>query len=298
MSDILIVSDGRPGHLNQSIALAKYLGYPYEIVEVLPKYRWSKALSYVLDRAGIETTRIYQPIVLKSDKYRYVIGAGSGTYYMTKTVAHRVGAKSIAMMLPKGYRYDYDLIFAQAHDDLPAADNIIQLPANFAYVEPQGLYQAKKRSVGVIIGGNNSLFTMKAKHLKAQLDVIFDRFRGYEIAVTTSPRTPADVEEMIEAYGFDYQVIFSKNPINPIADFLDQCETVCITGDSTSMISEAISFGSANVVVLPLHVNKPNKFTRFVAGLEEEGYVHLFDGTIKDANRKIDFSQYAQRVLA
>ena len=63
------------------------------------------------------------------------------------------------------------------------------------------------------------------------------------------------------------------------------------------MISEAISYGNAAVIVLPLLVKRENKFSSLVTSLEGEGYLHIFDGTIEQKNRKIDFSSFAKKVL-
>ena len=137
---------------------------------------------------------------------------------------------------------------------------------------------------------------MSKEKLQAQLEIVMKAYEGFEIAVTTSPRTSDEVEALIESYGFDYTVIFSQNPINPIPDFLEQCESVFITGDSTSMISEAVSYGTSNVIVLPLESREENKFTRFIETLAQEGYLHIFDGTIQKRNRKIDFKSYLKEV--
>ena len=293
MKQILILNDGRMGHLNQSIAFANYMGYVYDIVEVLPKYRWSKILTYLFDKIGIKTDILFHPVVLDKQSYSLVVGTGSWTYYMVKVLSKKLQAKSIVMMLPKGYRYKgFDIIFAQQHDIPPSYHNIIEIPANFAYIQPQGLYKAKKKSVGIVIGGDNKVFTMSKEKLKLQLDAIVKQYKGYEIAVTTSPRTSKEVETLIQSYHFEYEVIFSQHPINPIPDFLDQCECVCITGDSTSMISEAVSYGKANIIVLPLESSQENKFERFVQSLEKEGYLHIFDESIENKNRKIDFRTY------
>ena len=290
MKRILILNDGRAGHLNQSIALAKYLELPYDVVEVQFKNKAYKAFSYLLDKMGIYSQFLFDAKVNRV--YDVVVGTGSSTYYAVKVLASVKNAKSIAMMLPKDYRFDFDMIFAQSHDNPPKQKNIIEIPANFSYVEPQGLYVAKKHAIGIIIGGDNKIFTMSKEKLQVQLDLIVKHYQGYEIAVTTSPRTSEVVEQLIESYHFDYEVIFSKNPINPIPDFLELCETVFITGDSTSMISEAIAYGSSNVIVLPLESKEDNKFERFVKALEREGYLYIFDGTIKNRNKKIDFREY------
>ncbi len=338
---ILIVSDGRKGHLNQSIALAKYLGYEYDIMEVGFKNRFFKLLSYLFDRVGLYTMSIldmsmdtqakleydefchscegrnpekmrdgqqllFQSLVEtdgvianevwqsknKFDNYDIAVCAGSSTYFATKAISKKLNLKSVAMMLPRGYRYNFDVIFAQIHDNPPRLSNIIEIPANFSFIQPLGLYKPKKQSVGIIIGGNNSSLEMNKDKLKKQLDFIKKHFKDFEIAVTTSPRTSKEIEELIVSYHFDYEVIYSLNSVNPIPDFLAKCETVFITSDSTSMISEAISFGKANIVVLPLVSKKQNKFVKFISKLETDGYLHIFDGKIINKNKKIDFTQY------
>jgi len=294
--NILILSDGRMGHLNQSIAFAKHLNAHYEIIPVNFRYKICKLLSYAFDKCKIYTPKLFHIKSLPETPFDLIVSAGSSTYYATKTVSKKLGIKSVAMMLPQSYRYDFDLIFAQSHDTPPKQDNIIELPANFSYVEPKGLFTPQKKAIGLIIGGNNSLFVMDKERLKTQLDFIFQTFQCYEIAITTSPRTSKEIEELIACYPFSYSVIFSQNRINPIADFLARCEVVFITIDSTSMISEAISYGTSSVEILPLSDIKKNKFFTMAQNLEKEGYLHLFNGTLAHYNRKIDFKQYAQKV--
>ncbi|MGB5507099.1 MAG: ELM1/GtrOC1 family putative glycosyltransferase [Sulfurovum sp.] len=294
MSSVLILSDDRMGHLNQSLAFVKYVDASYDVMSVKFRYKWYKALSYILDKIGIYTEKLFDAQIDK--KYDMVVGTGSTTSYATKVLAKKMHAKSVAMMLPRGYRYDFDIIFAQSHDNPPKQENIIEIPANFSYVEPRGLYQSGKQSIGIVIGGDNKHFKMDRAKLKVQLDFIKQYYEAYEVAITTSPRTSEEIESLIASYGFDYEVIFSRNPINPIPDLLDQCEIVCITGDSTSMISEAISYGRSNVVVLPLESKEENKFTRFIETLEKEGYLHIFNGNIKNKNKKIDFKTYLKEV--
>jgi hypothetical protein len=317
LKQILIISDGRKGHLNQSIALAKYLNYKYDVVEVNFRSKIHKAISYIFDNVGFYTMSLFdleerfrnkfgmtnsshhevlprhsELVSGSKNEYSIVVSAGSSTYYAAKVIAKKFTAKTVAMMLPRGYRYDFDLIFAQSHDNPPRLPNVIEIPANFSFIKPLGLYKPNKQSVGIIIGGNNSYLEMNKEKLKEQLDFIKKQFRDYEIAVTTSPRTPKEIEELIKTYHFDYEIIYSQNPINPIPDFLAHCDTVFITSDSTSMISESISFGEANIFILPLVSKKENKFGKFISKLETDGYLHIFDGKIINKNQKIDFTQY------
>jgi len=304
------VSDGRKGHLNQSIALAKYLGCEYDVIKVHFKHKIYKMLSYLFDSVGFYTMSLFDleerfknlsgmtsnnhpKLASRSiNIYSLVICAGSSTYYAAKVIAKKLNVKTVAMMLPRGYRYDFDVVFAQTHDNPPKASNIIEIPANFSFIQPFGLYKPKKHSIGIVIGGNNSYLEIDKNKLKVQLDFIKKQFKDFEIAVTTSPRTSKDVEELVKNYHFEYEVIYSLNPINPIPDFLSQCNTVFITSDSTSMISESISFGEANIVILPLVSKKENKFGKFISKLETDGYLHIFDGKIINKNKKIDFTKY------
>ncbi len=130
MRRALILSDDRMGHLNQSLAFVKYLDLSYDVMPVKFKYRWYKSLSYILDKIGITTEKFFDLQIDK--KYDIVVGTGSTTSYATKVLAKKMHAKSVVMMLPRGYRYDFDIIFAQSHDNPPKQDNIIEILANFS----------------------------------------------------------------------------------------------------------------------------------------------------------------------
>jgi mitochondrial fission protein ELM1 len=130
------------------------------------------------------------------------------------------------------------------------------------------------------------------------MDRIAQRYGEYEIAVTTSPRTSGEIEALVSSYGFDYEVIHSRDRINPIPDMLEQCERVFVTADSTSMISEAVSHGRCHVVVLPTGAAGENKLARMTESLRREGYLTLFGEEASGAPRKIDFALYARKVQA
>ncbi len=294
---ILILSDKRAGHENQSIAFAKYLDAKFDIIHVNFKNSFFKPFSYLLDFLHIYNKRIFTCKDILN-KYDLIVSTGSSTYYANKTLSKIHNLKSIVLMLPKGYRYNFDYIFAQNHDNPPKQENIIEIPANFSFIEPKNIYKSEKKSIGIIIGGDNSVYKMSTEVLKKQLDYIKDKFSDYDIAITTSPRTPKKIEELIESYGFEYSVIFSKNKLNPIADFLNTCKYVFITIDSTSMISEAVSFGDSFVEVLPINNQKENKFYKMTKTLETNNFLHIFDGKIANQNRKINFKKYTKKVFS
>ena len=300
MSRVLILSDGRVGHLQQSVAFAQHLELSYDIVEVSPRFVWSKVAALLCDRISCYLPWWFKHDPIPQAQYGYVVGAGSGTYYMVKHIAKKLGVKSVTMMLPKGYRYDYDLILAQSHDNPPELPLIKTLPVNLSYTQSEGIFKTEDTAaVGVIIGGENGLYRMTEGTMRVYLDEIVRRYgKSHTVAVTTSPRTPPAIEALVASYGFDYTVIYSQEKINPIPDFLAQCETVFITADSTSMISQTVSYGKSYVVVLPLERVKEGKHQCFVETLEQGEYLHLYDGSIKHRNRKIDLKRLLQKAVA
>ena len=281
---VLILSDGKKGHENQSIAYAKLLGARYRIQQVRFRSRLHKALSYLLDWLGIYSEKLFAPMVISCD-FDAVVGAGSGTYYALKLIAKHCGAKSVALMQPKGYRKNFDKVYAQYHDGGA-------MPINFSVSEPQGHYKCEGKCVALIVGGSNAVYRMQKEDIQKVVDFIFAHFPQHKKLLTTSPRTPREIEEYLAKQPFDYKVIFSQNPINPIGDFLACCERVFITIDSTSMISEAVSSGKAAVEVVPLPAKKGSKYQKMVEHLQKLGALHIFDGAVADAAKKIDLKEY------
>lgn len=290
---LLILSDGKPGHVNQSIAFARHLGYEYDLCPVNFKYRGAKALSYLLDRLGFYSSSLFKAECLMNG-YAAVVSAGSGTYYANKTLARQLGCKSVAIMLPKGYRLDFNLIVAQQHDEPPAQANIIRLPINLTYVEPQGIVvpQPGEKYIALIIGGDSQQVKMDIDQLRQQVMKIFALLPEHKVWMTTSRRTPKGVEEMLREFKYERAVFYSREPINPIPDYLQHSDYVFITADSSSMISEAVSFGSSCVEVLPLSGNLPDrsKFTQLIRALSETNCLHLFDEHIGNASEKINLT--------
>lgn len=297
-----IFSDQKPGHENQSKALADGLGLTYDIVPCTYPAKWRKTLSYLFDRW--ESDRDLAKITphLPHRQPDVLIGAGSNTFYSLKVFAKRLGVPCIAILTPKGYRLDnFDVILAPTFDNPPKADNIFPIPTNLTPARPAfykeqttaflDRYQPqKKRSVGVIIGGKNSIANVTAPWLKTQLEQLFAATPECEHWVTTSRRTSPEADAIIDSFPFEYKLIFSRERFNPIPAFVTQCEHLFVTAESTGMLSEAVAIGQSNVEILDNLEIKTNKFARFVNQLCSEGYAHIFDGTLGNSCRKVDLS--------
>ena len=309
MQKAIILTDGKAGHENQSKAFARSLGLDFELVPVKFKSPFHKALSYLLDRLGVRTVGLLQGLddILHSSTppvthSSTVIGTGSGTFYAAKALARRIGAKCGVVLYPRGYALSsFDCILAPSFDNPAERPNVVEIPANLVandaefYEKGVASFAARHAGptdnlVGVIVGGPNKCSSMSADWMKARLDEIFAANKGAQMCVTTSRRTPADVEVVVDSYPWDYKLIYSKDHFNPIPAFVKLAKRLYVTAESTGMLSEACTFGSAEVVALDNLNPGPHKFRRFVENLRAGGYV--------DGCRKIDLSAQFARARA
>ena len=282
---ILIISNSKPGHLNQSIAYAKLKNLDYDILEISNINKFKKLLSYILDFFHIYIN-LFNINVNK--QYKTIVSTGSNTYYANKCLSKKLNIQSIAIMLPKGFRYsDFDYIIAQEHDNPPKLNNIISIPVNLSVNEPK-LYIQKEENhkyLGVIIGGDNKIFKISKEQIKSELDKIFKDFPNHKKLVTTSRRTPKEIEDLCKSYSFDYKLIYSQNPnINPIPDFIDICDELYITSDSTSMISEAAANSDANINIIMLN-----------SQIQNTKYHKLID-IVQNQKSKINLKNYLKMI--
>lgn len=289
MKRILIISDGKPGHLNQSIAFCKIKNISYDILEVKFKSKFYKVLSYILDRFNFFTDALFEEHKkYYPEFYDAIVSTGSGTYYFNKLIGQKYNKKSIALMLPKSYKYsNFYYIVAQEHDHPVLLDNLVAIPLNLSYPTPKGYLKKddNKKSLAIIIGGDNGVFSMNYYLIKDKLDEIFGKYPEYLKYITTSRRTSFDIEALIDEYEFDYKLIYSREPnVNPIGDFITICDEFFITIDSTSMLSEVRANSDAKINIIELESKKEN--TKY----------HKLAAIINDMDEKLNFVKLLRKI--
>lgn len=307
----LIITDGKPGHENQSRALCEALGLPADTVCVT--YGCGrKSLSYLFDWLGIRWPHLFRaapPIgTIDAAGIRLVVGTGSTAYYPAKCMARRLNVPCVAILMPRGYRLTFDCIVVPEYDRPPERRSIVTVPVNVCPLDP-GRYQrqaaefaerhAQKRpAAGFILGGHNAVSNLDAADLHRQLRQAMEQLPDHEFWVTTSRRTPPEVDALINELPFDYRLVYSRDPnYNPTPAFVALCDRLFVTSDSASMISESVCFGSSAVEILMTHQRRADsKFLRLIRGLESRGAAHVFDGTLGDARAKIDLRARLEEV--
>ena len=302
----LVLSDGRPGHFNQSIALCRHLGMDFKVVDVAFRSSFARGVSHVFDFFGLRSRSLFSVGEFDGD-FLMVISAGSRTYYANKVLAAKLGAKSVAVLAPRGYRWNYDCLVVPEYDAARPLANVVTTPVNMTYLDEQLVAEnvvefrqrhsaGGKPAWGVIIGGDSAGSKMDTGKMAEAMDRIEAMRNGEELWVTTSRRTPTVVESDLRKRPINFLHLYSEEPYNPIPAFVQLCHRLFVTGDSTAMLSECVTAGSAAVDVLLVSNKTEAKQHRFVQRLAKGGTVTVFGETDSLSREKVDLSQVAVAV--
>lgn len=327
-TNVVLLSDGKTGHLRQSEAVSLQLqraleergirasirtirvGYRNELAR-----RFFSLLSFLshpfVCQGRLEFLKLFLTkesfTQLMSSKADFIISTGSSVAGVNYLLSHDHQAKSIAILRPGlfGFRR-FDRVILPQHDVTTrfaknknlivthAAPNLITP----AYLEAQTrsllmrfshLKSKVKTKIGVFIGGNaknvildERVMTIMLHQLKEAAEQI-----NADIMITTSRRTPPDVEQMIKRqFKKDPRCILlvlasEDNVPEAVGGMMGFADMLIVSGDSVSMISEAANSGKPTVVFSPqyreLVLKGLNKHRSIVKQLSKQGYIYTTD---------------------
>ena len=313
MPRVLILTDGKAGHENQSRAFARSIGCEADVTPVRFRFKGAKALSYLLDRLGADSVSLLalpRGETPAKGRYAAVIGTGSGVFYAAKAVARRLGVPCGVVLYPRGYSLrGFGCILAPSFDRPAARPNVVPVPVNLTSADAafyaRGTDEFLKRhpaprkpAAAVILGGPNKVADMTADWARAQLERVFAETEGCERWITTSRRTPPEVEAVIDSFPFDWKLVYSRDRFNPIPAFVSLASRLFVSAESTGMLSEAVTFGKAAVSILDNLGEGKSKFHRFVSGLVQAGAASVFEPGAPVCSKKIDLAPQFARAAA
>jgi len=282
---VWIVTDGKAGHLNQCLGLAEALGASPQIKQVTPG-AIRKALPGPLWPSPLRTIDTSSSPPWPD----LVIAAGRLTAEPVFAIRKAAGGATYCVQIqdPVHRRSQMDLIAAPAHDSL-SGPNILETTGALNQVTPERcaaeaekframLSHLPRPLVAVLIGGTSDQYRMTGENIEALVSnlksVCTD---GAGLAVTVSRRTGAENEETIRSGLADLPAwIWDGTGDNPYLGFLGLADTIVVTEDSVSMVSEACSTGKP--VFLASLDGGSEKFVRFHALLRDKGMTRPFTG--------------------
>ncbi len=336
---ILVLDDGKKGHLNQSLAVVKQIrkyrkeeGYSPEHLKVNVAAICFKNKGYKLFFNSLTPflSKYFQgrlfllKMALKKESYEniskqyadVVVSCGSGLFGVNKMMKIENNARNVTILDPgKINRAAFDLVVMPRHDaglrgeDLCrnrikgawGGDNevVTELAPNLVDVkeleatgygiplksDKMGENQ-KGPNIGLLFGGDNSYFYFSEKltRLVAESVKRVCEDQGGAYYVTTSRRTNLETENVLydvfngDKRCKDYVVGKNDKDVNTVKNILSVSDIVIVSGESISMVSEAVASGRRVLVFMPdKRRKKQTKYERFIKGLEEKGYIVCVD---------------------
>jgi mitochondrial fission protein ELM1 len=271
---VWLVTDGKPGHQNQSEGLVQALASRIPVdVKRLPVLPFWKTLTGKLFHKNFVLKLFPAPDL--------VIGAGHGTHKTLLLVSWLFGAKSIVLMKPDLPKFLFDLCLIPEHD---------AVPASAAVIVTQGVLNriiaAEKKNINhglILIGGPSKHYGWDTSEVLKQIETVVSEMRHIRWVISDSRRTPDETSEALQALEFDNVEFISVNDVDSgwLPDQLGEASYVWVSKDSVSMVYEALTSGAV-VGLLEVPEIRESRISRGVRNLLKEGKV-------------VDFSQWTSR---
>ncbi|QJE97431.1 hypothetical protein HHL09_17110 [Luteolibacter luteus] len=266
---ILILSDGKPGHENQSYGLAEAIGRVRPVEISLIRLAGLKGPFSRMRHAWKELAKHSHP--------RLLLGAGHAVHPSLLALSRRTGAPSVVLMKPSLPSSFFDLCLVPEHDlenHQPRA-NVIPTKGALNRVPPS---PAARREGGLILlGGPSGSHGWDGEAVISALEAIVVGCPDQPWAITDSRRTPEGQLSAIARRIPQFQIFpHTETGRDWLPSRLSSAAEVWVTEESISMIYEALSSG-AKVGLLPVpSLKKAGRVARGIAKLAEAGYVTSF----------------------
>ena len=262
---VWIVSDGKPGHVNQSLGLAEALARatPTDVHTLPALPAWRASLAWLLKRIP-GSARLAPDLV---------IGAGHATHPTLLAARRAHGGRAVVLMKPSLPRRCFDLCILPEHDGIAADTRTLMTAGALNRVRPATDRDA--RCGLILVGGVSPHFEWDSDAVQVQIRSILARTPDMRWTLTTSRRTPTDFLPQLPPAASLEVVPHTATTPDWLPAQLAKCAVVWVTPDSASMVFEALTAG-ADVGVFDLPVNPKSRVARAIAQLADARRVTRF----------------------
>lgn len=251
MADIWIISDEKPGHVNQSLGLVEAL------LEFQPNLTFK-----TLTLKGVSSA------LFAKKRPKLIISAGRATHFWNWILSLRFGVKNIVLMRPSLPYSFFNLALVPEHDAPPASYRVVRTKGAINRMKP-----AIKQSASqlILLGGPSKHVIWDDQRIIDQIDALAEVSNGL-LNVATSRRTPNDLLQKLRTK----KSIRLIEPDSVEADWLPNTlattEQVIVSSDSVSMVYEALTAG-CTVSLIRLESTPNSRTQQGVDSLVEQGLV-------------------------
>ncbi len=290
--EIWVLTDGRPGHISQTLGLAEALT-PVPIVKRIALRAPYRQLSPFLGWGGGRALTV-DSAAITPPWPKLVITSGRSAIPVALAIKRQTAGRTpvVNVQDPGWLRSRFDLIVAPEHDAL-TRPNIITTTGALGRITPAQLTAAAEEfgpalahlprpRIAVLIGGANAVFETPPEVSHAIGRYLADiTARGMGLMVTFSRRTGSEMEGIVRtALAGSGAAIWNGDGPNPYFAYLALADVILATEDSASMVSEAATTGKP-IYTLPLKGGSP-KFSRFHNAMRARGITRPYAGAIEN----------------
>ena len=273
-ADVWVLLGPHRGDNNQLLALAESLGAPFRPIQL--HYRWFAHLPAVARSITIAQLRLDARRAIAPPWPSLVLGIGQRSAPVARYIQRESGgrAKTVRLGDPMVSHRLFDLVITTTQYAVRDADNVVRLPITITNqdevrpdkIEARWLERFARPRRLVVIGGKTSLWRFNPEVLSAAATSLLRRaaIEGGSVIAVTSPRTSAQLVAAAQRELGDEAVI--TGPFPRYGALLAAADEIHVTGDSVSMLSDAIASGKP-VGLIPLEPDLIAQFVRLVGAI-------------------------------
>ena len=267
-ADVWVLLGPHRGDNHQVMALAEGLGVPFRPIQM--RYRWFAHVPAALRSVAISQLQPEARAEIAPPWPSLVIGIGQRSAPVARYIKQASGGRTTIVRLgdPMVSPRLFDLVITTTQYAVSDAENVVRLPVTITNppttpdpAEERWLASFPRPRRLIAVGGATSLWQLSPATIAAATQSLLraaDRDGGSVIAVT-SPRTSRRLAAAARAELGSLAVVDGDFPrYNALLSAADE---IHVTGDSVSMLSEAVAAGKP-VGLIPLDLNPIGRFIR------------------------------------
>ncbi len=268
---IWVLSDGKPGHVNQSLGLANALldqiPGDYSLIDLPTETGLFKKLRMIVSQHETPNPDI-------------IIAAGHATHLPLIWASFYYKVPSIVCMKPSLPTFLFNLCIVPRHDLPPGKiyNKLKKFPTIGAMHSIRPTPENPRENTLVLIGGPSKEYGWNPHMLKELLIDFIEPYTEGDIILTTSRITPEGFIDMLKASETRIQIVpVEETYPGWVAEQLANAKAVWVTEDSVSMVYESLGSGNpVGIIPMPREISNRSRVAYGLSMLlNEKRVIHL-----------------------
>lgn len=286
---VWVVTEDLRGTQNQCVGVAEKLGWPFEVKTISLNQPWRSLSPYL----GLENEKTFSGDTLTPPWPDLLIASGRKSIAAARYIKKQSKGKTFTVYIqdPRISPKNFDLVALPAHDPTRGS-NVLATNATPNRITEEKLAEGRKEfpefgrlpspRMAVLIGGESSVYSFSketAEKLADNLMKVKNETSG-SLMITASRRTPEPIQRLLREKLQGNNVEFWDNTgNNPYFGYMGHADTMFVTCDSASMLSEAATTGKpVYMIELDKKTDKKTRLEKLQDTLISHGSVRRFKG--------------------